>query len=372
MSLFNSTFIYGALEVPKRQEVWQLLEYISASRNGDAWFLAGDFNEITDNSEKSGGKERPESSFSHFRSFLSACDLLDIRHTGNFLSWRGQRHTHLIHCRLDRAMANSEWYSMFPNGRSHYLPLRTLTTDPYSQSSTLERKKLQKLFKYDRRLRENTEIKKLIDKFWRESNHLQISERIVKCRKAISAWSREHYVNSQKLITELWEKLDKAMTDQIADDAYISLLNKSLLSAYKAEENYWKQRSRQIWLALGDRNTTYFHASTKRRRARNKITVIEDTLGNPVFEDDQIAKAISEYYSAIFTSINPPAADLVHQTLSPCISETTNEKLIVAPSLMEIKAAVFSIDPDKVSGPYGFSASFSQSNWDTVEPAIAT
>ena len=46
------------------------------------------------------------------------CDLFDLKHTGNFLSWRGKRHTHLVNCRLDRAMANSSWSDLFPNGRA--------------------------------------------------------------------------------------------------------------------------------------------------------------------------------------------------------------------------------------------------------------
>lgn len=57
---FYSTFVYGAPEIHKHQEVWQLLTDISDARNGNMWFLTGDFNEITDNSEKSGGKEKPE------------------------------------------------------------------------------------------------------------------------------------------------------------------------------------------------------------------------------------------------------------------------------------------------------------------------
>lgn len=83
------------------------------------------------------------------------------------------------------------------------------------------------------------------------------------------------------------------MTDLVADDTLISSLNRNLLFANKAEEEYWKQRSRQTWLALGDRNTAYFHAQTKGRRARNRITVIETSEGIPVFEDEQIVATIS-------------------------------------------------------------------------------
>ena len=94
------------------------------------------------------------------------------------------------------------------------------------------------------------------------------------------------------------------MTDLVADDVK-SLLNRSLLHAYKSEEDYWKQRSRQTWLALGDRNTCYFHASTKGRRARNMIKLMEDSSGTPVFEDEHLAIVITSYFSNIFTSTNP-------------------------------------------------------------------
>lgn len=47
-----------------------------------------------------------------------------------------------------------------------------------------------------------------------------------------------------------------------------------------------------------------------------------------------------------------------------------NEKLITIPSPMEIKEAMFAIHLDKAPGPDGFSASFFQSNWDAIGPAI--
>lgn len=56
--------------------------------------------------------------------------------------------------------------------------------------------------------------------------------------------------------------------------------------------------------------------------------------------------------------------------MSPCISSATNEKLIKLPYLLEVKEALFAIHPDKAPGPDGFSASFFQTNWDVVAPAI--
>lgn len=54
---FNSTFVYGAPNTIKSKEVWQLLTDISRTKDDFPWFLTGDFSEITDNSEISGGKK---------------------------------------------------------------------------------------------------------------------------------------------------------------------------------------------------------------------------------------------------------------------------------------------------------------------------
>lgn len=188
--VFNSTFIYGAPVISKRQAVCQLLTNISETRNVEPWFLTGDFNEITDNTEKAGGKERLETSFTHFRAFLSACDLFDIKHTGNFLSWRGKRHTHLVYCRLDRAFANTAWSYCFPNSKSHYLKFEGSDHRPIVSTFDKKKKRPHKLFRYDRRLRDNMEVKQLVEKVWIENNHLSIALRISCCRKAISIWSK--------------------------------------------------------------------------------------------------------------------------------------------------------------------------------------
>jgi hypothetical protein len=42
------------------------------------WVCAGDFNEILDNSEKVGGKQRPNYLMENFRSTLEFCDLYEI------------------------------------------------------------------------------------------------------------------------------------------------------------------------------------------------------------------------------------------------------------------------------------------------------
>lgn len=91
---FYATFIYGNTDKMKRRAMWNHLLELKMVRDAP-WFLSGDFSDII-NDQKKGGPQRPEGTFIDFRSFLSEGDLYDLRHSGDFLSWRRVRNTHVI------------------------------------------------------------------------------------------------------------------------------------------------------------------------------------------------------------------------------------------------------------------------------------
>ncbi|KAJ0261902.1 Alpha carbonic anhydrase domain-containing protein [Hirschfeldia incana] len=292
---YQVTFVYGEPDHTKRHLIWNELSALQTS-TGNPWLLTGDFNELTDNSEKKGGPERAKGTFCSFRAFLSSNDLFDIKHYGNYLSWRGKRNTHLVQCRLDRSISNSEWFDTFPSCRCQYLKYEGSDHRPLLTFLDTRRKKGAKIFRFDRRLKDNPEVRKLVHKTWNEVLHLDVEAKLSQCRKAICNWSRAFHENSRKALENLRSQLDEAMSDPVSRDDLIHEINTKLLQAYKAEEEYWRQRSRQLWLTLGDSNTGYFHASTKARKSRNRLTVIEDDNGIPWFEEEKIAEVICKYF----------------------------------------------------------------------------
>ncbi|CAA7037002.1 unnamed protein product, partial [Microthlaspi erraticum] len=178
----------------------------------EPWFLTGDFNDIIEYSEKNGGPARTEGSFCDFRAFISQNDLYDIQHSGNSFSWRGMRYTHLVHCRLDRALSNSMWAERFPSSRCYYLDFEGSDHRPLLSILEPNLKKKRGIFRYDRSMRSNEEISKLVDYAWNAANEDTVEQRLAKCRSAISLWNRKHHTNSQKAIQDEKAKLEKAMS----------------------------------------------------------------------------------------------------------------------------------------------------------------
>src|SRR5690606_14561357 len=133
-----------------------------------------------------------------------------------------------------------------------------------------------------------------------------------------------------------------------------------LLSAFKEEEEFWRQQSKIMWLAVGDKNLRYFHAVCKGKRVCNRIYVLESSLGHPMYEQELIAQEITNYYQSLFTAKSYmensfTLTDIVDQAISSCKSDEVNEKLTTIPSLAEIRDTMFSINPDKAPGLDGFS-----------------
>ena len=58
------------------------------------------------------------------------------------------------------------------------------------------------------------------------------------------------------------------------------------------DELFWQQRSRSIWLPIGDKNTKFFH----QRRRKNHISGIQDVDGSWKTSEDQITQVAENYF----------------------------------------------------------------------------
>ena len=65
------------------------------------------------------------------------------------------------------------------------------------------------------------------------------------------------------LIEELKAKIDLAQDDDNSSTEELEDLRRQLISVFREENTFWKQKSRDQWHKYGDRNTKFHHAITK-------------------------------------------------------------------------------------------------------------
>ena len=80
-----------------------------------------------------------------------------------------------------------------------------------------------------------------------------------------------------KEIKAVQDVLDRTQTDDLLLKEAIMLKEFDII--LEQEEMIWFQKSREKLLALGDRNTKFFHTSTIIRRRRNKIESLKTDDG---------------------------------------------------------------------------------------------
>lgn len=72
-------------------------------------------------------------------------------------------------------------------------------------------------------------------------------------------------------------------------------LHQDYLNIIKSEEEFWMLKSRITWLALGDRNTSFFHRTTLIRHRKNRITQLLREDGTWILNPSDIVLEINNY-----------------------------------------------------------------------------
>ena len=81
---------------------------------GHKWIITGDFNDITSNEEKWGGRKREQGSFQDFNNFIEHNGLIDTGFEGNPWTWSNHwSHEGEIKQRLNRALVSHDWSQIF-------------------------------------------------------------------------------------------------------------------------------------------------------------------------------------------------------------------------------------------------------------------
>ncbi|XP_013608138.1 PREDICTED: uncharacterized protein LOC106314876 [Brassica oleracea var. oleracea] len=364
------SFVYGDPVRHKRQIVWDNLKTIGLNMNA-GWCLVGDFNELMNSSEKSGGPAHEESSFYPFRNMASGCRIKEIPSSGDKFSWVGVREVVnsgvkenvWVQYRLDRTFGNAEWFRLFPRSHTHYLERLGSDHRPILTKIIGAGTKHVGRFMYDKRWSNNPEVEEIVRQSWNTSHNGSIntvSDRIASCRKALSKWKRNEASNSKKMIMRFRVELEEEEKKTSPTMHKIVYLKLELAKLFQEEEEYWKLKSKNNWLQAGDKNTKIFHGWARTRKMKNFITSLTDPGGIEHTSEEAKGEIAIQYFTELFSTSQPTDATELLQDFAPKVTEQMNLKLTKHVTDAEIKRAVKAIKSDSSRGVDGITGHFFQ------------
>lgn len=181
-------------------------------------------------------------------------------------------------------------------------------------------------------------------------------------------WAKEKLGTHPREIKNTKNHLNSLLNDESNpyQSQEVSKLESKLEKLLSQEEMHWKQRSHNQWLRGGDRNTSFFYKMAFSRRKKNAIVSLHTPLHGLTNDLSCIEDHIIKYYEDLFRS-QIPTMENIRLTTSCINTLDTNEMALRIPfTKKEVQSALFYLNPNKASGPDGFSASFFQKEWKVV------
>ncbi|KAL1190943.1 hypothetical protein V5N11_020916 [Cardamine amara subsp. amara] len=222
---------------------------------------------------------------------------------------------------------------------------------------------------FDKRWVQKPEVKNIISLSWgssRDGNSGSLLDKIADCHRALFKWKRGADCNSKMRLTRLKEQIDLEGSKRRPNKQRLKDLKWELAQAYRDEEIYWKERSKESWLRHGDRNTKYFHGSVQKKRARNNISALVNSNGAEQISEGSKGEIAVDYFRKLFTSSKPVHATELLTDMVPRVTENMNRELTKPVSRDEIRKAAFGIQSNKTPGADGMTGQFFESYWDNV------
>ncbi|RYQ96673.1 hypothetical protein Ahy_B08g092519 [Arachis hypogaea] len=165
------------------------------------WLVFGDFNQILEQKEKTGGLPVTYSQMKGFQEVLQMNQLLDLGFVGHSFTWTNNQPGEMnIQERLDRAVATIDWTEAFPETivrhlqryRSDHCPLLIDVTGQENK----RRRNRPNIFRFEEMWLQNQECKEVICKSWVEQ---LIDQETIRWREDIIRQNFYHFEAEQIL-----------------------------------------------------------------------------------------------------------------------------------------------------------------------------
>ncbi|KAK1293051.1 hypothetical protein QJS10_CPB17g00611 [Acorus calamus] len=305
---FFFTAVYASNNFSDRLSLWHDLEVLALQSPSSPWIIGGDFNEIQFSNEKVGGRSIHSRHASRFNQCIEKCHLNDLRSIGGLFSWSNNQDNRIA-CKLDRALVNIHWTSSYSNsfiqvlspGLSDHSPLLVTSRPPIPGGP--------RPFKYFQMWESHPDFSALVHDSWQKIFHgspmFVLVKKLQHTKTVLKHWNRFVFGPVQQQLQVCRSSLEAAQYNLSMDPLNLGLISietqakSKYLDLVRVEESFMRQKSRQLWLSEGDRNTNFFYSMVKSRIARNSIRSVQLLDGSISSDPLTIKKHAVDYFEAL-------------------------------------------------------------------------
>nr|XP_027098875.1 uncharacterized protein LOC113718155 [Coffea arabica] len=360
------SFAHAKWTVVDREALWAgLLEDRSVSL---LWFVMGDFNVIVADDEKRGGRPFRNWEGGDLLTFMSSAGLLDAGFSGSRFTWCNNRQGQArIWKRLDRllydqlALDLGIMYEVLHLGRapSDHAPLLMAASSRLDNSP--------KPFRFLNCWTSHQSFLEVIRHNWQVDfmgDPLYVlAAKLRKLKKVLREWSKHEFGDIFEMVKVAEQEVIQAENcfdedPSVQHQICLSERRARLIQAQANEDSFWRQKARIRWLADGDKNSKFFHATVAERRSKSVIHRIKSSGGDWLCSEEDIGREAVSFFQGLFSDQSGTNNFHGLDVIPKVVTERDNDELERFPSLEEVKEVVFSMDADSAAGPDGFSGKF--------------
>ncbi|KAL0311521.1 UNVERIFIED_CONTAM: putative ribonuclease H protein [Sesamum angustifolium] len=201
----------------------------------------------------------------------------------------------------------------------------------------------------------------MVTETWRLTSSSQsattLRDKILAVGARLSTWGKLFGRETRERITTLERSLlslnQEVLTGERKEREL--KLKAELTKLITQEEIFWKQRSKDLWLKVGDCNSSFFHAKANRRHHNNSIQRLKKDDGTWGETKEEVQQIIVDYFENMFKSNRPHPDDIQRgvEHLSTVVDEAMATDLQRPFTEEEVSKALSCMSPLKSPGPDG-------------------
>jgi hypothetical protein len=346
---FGVSVVYASTDYVKRRQLWHFLTAVHSSFN-IPWACIGDFNAIIGAHEHRGSYSPARLPMEEFHNWSEANNLLHLPTKGCNFTWHnGRKGSKSTDKRLDRVLCKQSWIDVFSS-----ISVSTLTnhkSDHFPLLFNCQRQDVRYIsnFKFLKMWSLHKDCFNFVKSVWSRQifgSLMQIlSSKLKILKDELKIWNKNVFGNIQNQVSTAVSKLDD-IQNRIQLDGYTdclmnqeSLAKAELETVLNMEEAYWHEKSRVKWHTDSDRNTEFFHRTSKIKQAYKKLSSIRI--------DDVVTTDPSLIYNHVVNHLHSLFANddavfdngLIEEVIPTLLSDDINSMLTLLPSMSEIHNA---------------------------------